>query len=454
MIGKSGHERENRRQKLTSDRAQPKGDVIRVDIDILLIALVVLGFALLAGRLGGTPLTMPMIFAGVGLLLGGHVLGVVDVGLDSEAVSVLAEVALVAVLFTDASRMHLGSVLREHSIAVRLLTVGMPLAMILGAVAGVVLYPGLPLLTIALLAVALAPTDAALGQSFVTNDAVPKRIRQTLNVESGLNDGLALPFLLVLVDLARSEAGGVWHYVWLFVAMVGFGALAGAVVGWLGGRVLTWSATHHWTTETTQRLGTLSIAAIAYAAAESVGGNGFVAAFVAGLTIGTTARSLLDTTSIFAETEGQLLTLLTFLFFGAVVAGDVLSDLTWQTAAYAALSLLLVRPLATVIALMGSNLSWRSVAFLGWAGPRGLASIVYAVIIAEAGRITGAEQVFSVAAWTIILSILLHGLSAASLSRRYGGYVDTVLPEDAPERQEVDELPVRLPPRRGHKEEE
>lgn len=205
---------------------------------------------------------------------------------------------------------------------------------------------------------------------------------------------------------------------------------------------------------TTQRLGTIAIAAIAYAAAESVGGNGFVAAFVAGLTIGTTARSLLETTSIFAETEGQLLTLLTFLFFGAVVAGDVLSELSWRTAAYAALSLLVVRPLATALALIGSRLSWSSVAFIGWAGPRGLASIVYAVIIVEAGQISGADEVFSVAAWTIIFSILLHGLSAAPLSRRYGAYVDTVLPTDAPERQEVSELPVRLPPRRGKKAEE
>ncbi len=419
-----------------------------VDVDILLIAAAVLGFALLAGRLDGTPVTMPMIFAGAGLLLGEHVLGVVDVGLDSEGVSVLAEIALVAVLFTDASRMHLGSVLREHFIALRLLTVGMPLAMIIGAVVALLLFPDLPLATVGLLAVALAPTDAALGQSFVTNHAVPKRIRQSLNVESGLNDGLALPFLLVMVDVARSEAGGIGSYVWLFVSMVGFGTLAGAVAGWLGGKLLSWSARNDWTTDTTLRLGTLAVAAIAYGAAESIGGNGFVAAFVAGLTIGTTARTLLKTTSVFAETEGQLLTLLTFLFFGAVVAGEILPELTWQIAAYAALSLLVVRPLATVVALIGSRLSWISVAFIGWAGPRGLASIVYAVIIVDAGRITGAEEVFNVAAWTIAFSILLHGLSAAPLSRRYGSYVDTKLPAEAPECQEVTELPVRLPPRR------
>lgn len=307
-----------------------------MDVDILLIALAVLVFALLAGRLGGTSLTMPMLFTGAGLLLGEHVLGVLDGGLDREVVSILAEVTLVLVLFTDASGMHLGSVLREHSIAVRLLVVGLPLAM---------------------------------------------------------------------------------------------------VAGWLGGKVLTWSAGHDWTTETTQRLGTLSLAAVAYAAAEAVGGNGFVAAFVAGLTVGTTARSLLEDTSIFAGTEGQLLTLLTFLFFGAVVAGDVISELTWQTAAYAALSLLVVRPLAAAAALLGARLSWGSVAFLGWAGPRGLASIVYAVLIVDSGNITGADDVFQVAAMTIVFSIVLHGLSAAPLSRRYGRYLDRVLPKDAPKRR-------------------
>ena len=420
-----------------------------MDLDILLVALAVLVFALLAGRLGGTLLTMPMLFTAAGLILGEHALGLVDVGLDSAAVSVLAEVTLVVVLFTDASRMHLGSVLRQHSVALRLLLIAMPLAMLFGAIMGAGLYPDLPLVTVALLAVTLAPTDAALGQSFVTNEAIPLRIRQALNVESGLNDGLALPFLLVLVDLARSEAGRPWQYVGLFAAMVGLGTLVGAVTGWLGGKVLTWSARRNWTTETTQRLGTLSLAAVSYAGAESLGGNGFVAAFVAGLTVGTTARPLLEATSIFAESEGQLLTLLTFLFFGSVVAGGIIMDLTWQTAAYAAMSLLVVRPLASATALLGAHLSWRSIAFVGWAGPRGLASIVYAVLVVESGHIAGADEAFQVAAWTILLSVVLHGLTAAPLSRRYGSYVQSALPADAPERAEVSQLPVRLPPRRG-----
>ncbi len=421
-----------------------------MDVDILVVALAVLCFALLAGRLGGTPITMPMIFTGAGLLLGTHGLGLVDVGADSEVVSILAEVTLVVVLFTDSSRMHLGTVLAEHSLALRLLLVAMPLAMVLGWLAGLLLFPGAPLVAVALLAVVLAPTDAALGQSFVSNDAVPVRIRQALNVESGLNDGLALPFLLVLVDLAKDEAGSVLDYVGLFAAMVGLGTAAGALVGWAGGKVLTWSADRNWTTDTTRRLGTLSLAALAYGGAEAVGGNGFVAAFVAGLTVGTTARDLLTSTSVFAESEGQLLTLLTFLLFGAVVAGSVMTEVSWRVLVYALASLFLVRPLAAAVALLGARLSRPTVGFLGWAGPRGLASIVYAVLVAEAGGITGAEDVFTAASWTIILSIVLHGASAAPLSRAYGAHVRRHLPEDSPERRPAEPLPVRLPPRHGH----
>ncbi len=418
-------------------------------MDILVVALAVLGFALLAGRLGGTALTMPMVFTGAGLLLGTHVLGLVDVGADSEVVSILAEVTLVVVLFTDSSRMHLGTVLAEHSLALRLLLIAMPLAMVLGWLVGTALFPDAPLVAVALLAVVLAPTDAALGQSFVSNQAVPIRIRQALNVESGLNDGLALPFLLVVVDLAKDEAGSVLDYVGLFAAMVGLGTAVGALVGWAGGRLLMWSADRDWTTETTRRLGTLSLAAVAYAGAEAVGGNGFVAAFVAGLTVGTTARDLLTSTSVFAESEGQLLTLLTFLLFGSVVAGSVMTDLTWQVLVYALASLLVVRPVAAAVALLGARLSWSTVGFLGWAGPRGLASIVYAVLVAEAGGITGADEVFTTASWTILLSIVLHGASAAPLSRVYGGYVRGHVPEDSPERRPAEPLPVRLPPHRG-----
>ncbi|MDW5378248.1 cation:proton antiporter [Halomonas sp. HP20-15] len=418
-----------------------------MEANIFVVALAVLAFGLLAGRLQGTPITMPMVFTAAGLLLGPGVLGVIHFDVANETVSVLAEAALTVVLFTDASRMDLRTVWREHSLALRLLGAGLPLALLIGTGAGWLLLPELSLGAIALLAATLAPTDAALGQAFVSDTTIPKRIRQTLNVESGLNDGLAVPFITVLLDIARHETDTPLSYVELFVALVGIGIIVGVVTGWLGGRVLEWSASRRWTTETTQRLAAISLAAIAFAGAELLGGNGFVAAFTAGLAVGTSARSLLPRTTGFAETEGQLLTLITFLLFGSIMIVDLFAEASWRVLAYALVSLLVVRPVATAIALLGSGLSSASVGFIGWAGPRGLASIVYAVLIAETAGVPGAELVFAVAAWTILLSIYLHGLSAAPLSRWYGSHSRRAHHASAPEHQHTAELPLSLPAR-------
>ncbi|WP_048306229.1 sodium:proton antiporter [Halomonas sp. PR-M31] len=418
-----------------------------MDANIGVVALAVLAFGLLAGRLQGTPITLPMVFTTAGILLGPGLLGILHFDVENETISVLAEATLVVVLFTDASRMDVRTVWKEHSLALRLLGFGLPLAIVIGTGVGWLLLPGLTIGAIALLAATLAPTDAALGQAFVSNNAVPKRIRQTLNVESGLNDGLAVPFITVLLDVARHDTGSLGGYVVLFVSLVGIGMAVGGLTGWLGGRVLEWSADRDWTTDTTQRLATIALAVIAYAGAEWLGGNGFVAAFSAGIAVGTSARSLLPRTTGFAEAEGQLLTLITFLLFGSIIAVNVLSDVSWQIIAYALASLLIVRPLAVAISLWGSGLAPASIGFIGWGGPRGLASIVYAVLIAEATGVPGAHIVFVVAAWTILLSIYLHGFSAAPLSRRYGHYVDQAKHQNAPEHQKTTELPLSLPTR-------
>jgi len=419
-----------------------------VESDIVVVALAVLAFALLAGRLSGSPLTMPILFTAIGLLLGPGVLGVLDLGVDDEVVSVLAEATLVVVLFTDASRMDLRTVLRHHGPALRLLGLGLPLAILVGFGVGVLLLPDLPLAAVALLAVALAPTDAALGQSFVSSTVVPARVRQTLNVESGLNDGLAVPFLTVALDVAARDTGSVSGYALLLLQLVGIGIGAGVVVGWLGGKVLEWSAARDWATETTQRLATIALAALAYGGAELLGGNGFVAAFTAGLVVGTSARSLLPHTTEFAEAEGQLLTQLTFLLFGAVVAADVIAALDWRVVLYAVLSLVLVRPVAVALSLLGSGMRPQTVGFVGWAGPRGLASIVYAVVVADAG-VPGADEVFVVASAAIFLSIVLHGVTSAPLSARYGAFMQQHSSPDAVEHRTAGDLPLRMPARRS-----
>ncbi len=423
-----------------------------MDGNILLIALAVLAFGVIAGRLSGTPVTMPMVFTAAGLLLGSSVLGVLDLGVGSDVVSVLAEATLVVVLFTDASRMELRTVLRQHGLALRLLVLGLPLAIVVGAGAGALLLPAIPLLSLVVLAVVLAPTDAALGQAFVSDTSVPARVRQTLNVESGLNDGLAVPFLTVALDMALRQAGSPASYAGLLLQLVGLGIAVGTATGWLGGRLLEWSAARDWTTPTTQRLSTIALAAVAYAGAELVGGNGFVAAFTAGLVVGTTARSLLPRTQEFSETEGQLLTLVTFLLFGSVVLGDVIGEIDGRVIAYAVVSLVVVRPAAVALSLLGSGVRARTVGFIGWAGPRGLASIVYAVIVADSAGVPGARQVFVVASTTILLSIAAHGVSAAPLSARYGAWMSSVGGPRSPEHAQVPHLPLRHAERRGREE--
>ena len=417
--------------------------------DVLVVALAVLLFSLLAGRLSGSALTMPMVFTTAGIVLGPALLDVVTLDVGDEAVSVLAEATLVIVLFTDASRLDLRTVVREHSLALRLLVVGLPMAVLIGTGAGWLLLPAMPWVALALLASTLAPTDAALGQAFVESSAVPRRVRQTLNVESGLNDGLAVPFVVILIDVALDQTGSAAGYVVLFAQIVGLGLLVGATSGWAGGRALTWACQRSWTTPTAVRLGVVSVAAVSYGAAEVVGGNGFVAAFVAGIVIGSTARPLLAHTTAFAQSEGQLLALLTFLLFGVVIASDLVAEFDLRYLAYALVSLLVVRMLATAIALLGSGVTVATVVYVGWAGPRGLASIVYAVLIATTIGTVQGDEIYVAAGWTILLSVYLHGLSAAWASRRYGEAVNDAAPA-GPEHRHVSSLPLRLG--RGHHE--
>lgn len=413
---------------------------------ILIVALAVLVFGCLAGRLSGTPVTMPMIFTAGGVLLGPIALDALDMKVDSEVVSVLAEASLAVILFTDAARLDLRTVWSEHGLALRLLLLGLPLSVLLGTGAGWLILPGIPLVAIALIAAALAPTDAALGQSFVSDETVPARIRQTLNVESGLNDGLALVFVLIFMDLAREETGSLGGYALVLGQLVGIGATVGVLVGWLGGWVLSRSVARGWTTDTAKRLATIAIAVVAYAGSEIASGNGFIAVFIAGLTIGATARPLMNSTSTFAEAEGQLLSLLTFGLFGAVFSSALMSGFDWRFMVYALVALLVVRPLAAGLSMIGNGLGMRTFAFVAWAGPRGLASIVYVVLIVQTAGVPGTEEILMVAGWTIMLSIFLHGVSAATISARYGAAMARV-PKHHPEHLEISALPLRLPHR-------
>jgi NhaP-type Na+/H+ or K+/H+ antiporter len=408
------------------------------------VALAVLLFGAISKRAERSSLTPPMFFIAAGCLVSGHGLGLLDLEIESSVVHTVAELTLVLVLFTDASRIDLSCLRREGGLPTRLLAIGMPLTILAGTAGALALLPGLELIEAVLLAAMLAPTDAALGQAVVSSPLVPVRIRQTLNVESGLNDGIALPVVLVLASLAGATEGEKDAGEWLRFAALALtlGPAVGVAVGWAGGRWLERGVATGWIDASFERLSSLGLAVLAFAGAELVGGNGFIAAFVAGLTLGSVSRSVTETIHLFAETEGQLLTLLVFLLFGAVMIPEAMPHFSWAGLGYALLSLTLVRIIPVALSLVGSGLSMPSVGFLGWFGPRGLASILFALVVVEEGRLDNGPLLQGVVVLTVLLSAVLHGATAYPLARRYGAFTSAL--ESAPESQPCTELPVRV----------
>ena len=412
---------------------------------IAFIALAVCLFAAFSQKAEHSPLTPPMFFLGVGLLLGDAGIGWVHLEIDGEAMQVLVELTLVLVLFTDAARIDITCLRHEGSLPTRLLGFGMPLTIAAGAAAAIVVLPGLGWAEALLLAAILTPTDAALGQAVVNNPLVPLRIRQSLNVESGLNDGIALPVVLVFASIAGAHEDPVDAGYWLrFAALaVTLGPLVGAAVGFIGGRVIGSGTQSGWINPAFQRIAGLGLALLAFGAAESVGGNGFIAAFVAGLTLGNTARGVCECLYEFGEAEGQLLTLLVFFAFGAAMLPEALPHITGSAILYALLSLTVVRMVPVALSLLGTGLRPTSIAFIGWFGPRGLASILFALLVVEEGSLESAPFLLTVVALTVLGSTFLHGLSAYPIARRYGEFASAIAAAKA-EHEDAPELPVRI----------
>lgn len=352
------------------------------------------------------------------------------------------------VLFTDASRINLSLLRREHNLPIRLLVLGLPLTILFGTVVGAVLLDNLTFWEAAVLAVILTPTDAALGQAVVSSPLVPVRIRQALNVESGLNDGLVLPILLIALAVAGAaeQTQTVGHWV-LFAAMqVTLGPLIGVGVGYVGGKLVERGSRTGWMNRSFQDLAALGLSLLAFAAAELVGGNGFIAAFCAGLTLGNTSRSICACLYEFAEAEGQLLTLLLFMVFGAVMVPTALDHLGWRVILYVFMSLTVVRMVPVAISLLGARLRRDTVLFLGWFGPRGIASILFGLLVLERSDLPGREEILVIVMTAVLLSVFAHGITAFPAANWYTGRTEkTKSVRGAAEHVRVTEMPVRLP---------
>lgn len=410
-----------------------------------LLAVVFVAYALVASKLDRWWITAPMVFVLAGVVVGPAGLDILPVSLENETTLTITELTLGLLLFADASTVRLRDVEGDAVLPNRLLFVGFPLTVVAGIALGVLLYPGIGWAAAALMATMLAPTDAALGLAVVTNRSVPVRIRRALNVESGLNDGLATPFVTLFIAMVAAEE--VSNQGWGIEALtqIGLALIAASVVGLVGGRLLAFASGRGWTSGVSEMLAVLALALLSYTGAVAIGGNGFVAAFAGGLLFGAATRGQLEHSVEFTETLGLFASFFVWAVFGALFVGDLFTEgISVTPIAYAVLSLTVVRMVPVAIALVGTRLRGGTIAFMGWFGPRGLASIVFTLIALEELHESGAmAPLLEVATWTIFLSVILHGVSATPLAIRYGSAIAKVGGKP-PELESAQEPKVRL----------
>ncbi len=388
-------------------------------LGFLTVTLVLGAFCMVAKRLSRTIITPPMVFLGFGALLSWT--GMAPGLASEETLHLVAEVTLVILLFLDAAQINVAELRRRFTWPARMLLIGLPLSMILGTVAGLIVMPQIGLIAAALLAAILSPTDAALGQPVVTNPAVPDRPRRALIVESGLNDGLALPVIFMLAVLAAPAIMAPPEGWALYgLKQVTLGPLTGLAVGWVGARVLLWAKRTEYTSDIYEGIGALALAGSAYLAATLIGGNGFISAFCAGLTFGALVQGRCAFVFEFTESEGQFLSWASFLMMGIVLVPEAVANLTWQMLALILTSLLIVRPLAIWLSLIGTDAGAITRLFFGWFGPRGLATALFALLIVEQLDHDLHHLILHTAINAVWISALLHGITAAPAARWYG----------------------------------
>lgn len=389
---------------------------------ILVIALVVLLYGYISRALSRFNISGPMMFTGIGLLLSPLAFNFTQVGINAGYITIIVEVALVLVLFSDAALLDLKLLKKSWKIPARLLFIGLPLTIISGAFVAQLIFPEEPTTYLILLALLLTPTDAALGKAVVSDPNVPKKIRSSINVESGLNDGIVFPILLTVVAMISSGLTQAEDNSWVVYVFeqITFGALVGGAVGFLGTKLIMIAVKHNWMEPNYRNLIPIALAILSFYLAESLEGNGFIAAFFAGLYAGNTSEKTREHIEDFAESEGELFVLISFFLFGLAFVPATIEYVTWNVVVYALLSLTVLRMLPVMISLIGAKLDFATMAFIAWFGPRGVASILYVLIVAhEMGSIEGFETIYAVVTVTVLMSILAHGLSAQPFANLY-----------------------------------
>jgi NhaP-type Na+/H+ or K+/H+ antiporter len=389
--------------------------------ELAILALFIFVYSLVAGRVERSAISGPMIFVIAGFLMGPYALGWFKDGVTNTDLRMMADLTLALILFIDASNADISVLKRQYKIPLRMLLIGLPGVIVLGFGFAVLLFDGISLFEAAILAAMLAATDAALGKAVITNKAVPARIREGLNVESGLNDGICVPIVLFFIALAVSETHGESEVtaLALLAKELGIGLVVGLCLALFGATLMKHCAQRGWVTDIWMQVTVIGLAIASFATAQTLHGSGYIAAFTGGLLFGHLAKEHTHKLVLAAEGAGETLALVTWMLFGAMVIGPALDMFTWEVAIYALLSLTVIRVLPVFLSLAGTGESVSSRMFLGWFGPRGLASIVFAIIVINAD-VPNAELLSLVVVCTVFLSLIAHGISANPMARWLG----------------------------------
>ncbi|KYJ86364.1 cation:proton antiporter [Sulfurovum riftiae] len=388
---------------------------------ILGIALVILGYGLFSRLLGKYNISGPMVFTMVGILLSPLVMGGEPIKVNGDVVQITAEITLILVLFGDSSALNLTQLKKHWRLPFRLLFVAMPITIVIATLTGIYFFPNESLLYVLLLALILAPTDAALGKIVVSDERIPKVVRNTINVESGLNDGVVFPVLLTVLAMIVSNSDTAQSGWMTYIAQqVIIGAVAGGFAGWAGANMMMKAVKRGWMEEQYSNLAPVALAIFSFYFAEHFGGNGYISAFFSGLFLGNTSEYLRERVENFVESEGELLVMISFLIFGLVFIPITIEYWSLKALGFAILSLTVLRMIPVIIGFGFFKIDLSTRLFYGWFGPRGIASILYILVaVGHIGGIQGHEEIFAVASLTIFLSIFLHGFSAQPLAIAY-----------------------------------
>ena len=395
----------------------------------LVLTVLVFGYALVSGLIKQWYLAPALIFVLLGMALGPFGLNLLDAGPGTEGYTVLAQVALTVILFVQASRLDVAGLMRRGLLSFRLIVIGIPLTVVLGALTAAALLPVLPWWEAVCWAAVVAPTEVALIETLIDDERVPDRVRNALSVESGFSDGIALATLLAAVALASARVDphpGDW--LWFAFRTEVVSLFMGVSVGLAGGLLVVWSRRRGWLNDIWAQLATLAIALICFEIGEGVDASGFVAAFTGGLAFafvtirggtavsegGGTAVSEGGGTAVpnqVSDAAAQLLELMVFAMFGAFAVIDGWRNVSWRVVAFSFVAVFAVRMVAVLAALVRTDLSLYSRAFIGWFGLRGIGTLVLGLLVINRGEIQHTDIIAQTVVVTVTLSLVLHSLT-------------------------------------------